>query len=131
MTRLSAALAFSLLALGACSSGSGGNAQASQQAGDETAPFELSAAPVETAEVTAFKSYRFEPAVIKVGAGSEVTWTNEDDFPHNVRFLTGSDETHDLPIGDSVSVTFDEVGDFYYECSLHPQQMRGKVIVGS
>ncbi len=81
--------------------------------------------------MTAFKSYRFEPAVIKVGAGSEVTWTNEDDFPHNVRFLTGSDETHDLPIGDSVSVTFDEVGDFYYECSLHPQQMRGKVIVGS
>ena len=33
-----------------------------------------------------------------------------------------------LPIGDSVSVAFDKVGD-YYECSPHPQTMRSTVIV--
>jgi plastocyanin len=130
MKRLWIVAAIALVALVGCSSG-GANTDTnagSEQVSDE-APFELEAAPVETTEVTAVKSYRFDPAVIEVASGSEVTWTNEDDFPHNVAFLTGSDETHDLPIGESVSVTFDETGDFYYECSIHPQQMRGKVIV--
>ena len=93
------------------------------------AQFELSRDPVETTEVTAVKSYKFDPQVIAVSAGSEVTWTNEDDFPHNLQVLDGSDATHDLPIGDSVRLTFDEAGDYYYECSIHPQQMRGKVVV--
>ena len=130
MKRLWLLAPIAALALGACASDGSETAAASgsQQAGEE-APFELSADPVETTEVTAVKSYRFDPEVIEVSSGSQVTWTNEDDFPHNVRFLTGSDETHDLPIGESVEVTFDEAGDFYYECSIHPQQMRGKVIV--
>ena len=130
MKRLWLVAVIALVALVGCSS-DGADTDVntgSEQASDE-APFELDAAPVETTEVTAIKSYKFDPEVIEVASGSEVTWTNEDDFPHNVAFLTGSDETHDLPIGDSVSVTFDETGDFYYECSIHPQQMRGKVIV--
>jgi plastocyanin len=122
--------AIAVVALVGCSSGATETStdNASEQTSDEV-PFELDAAPVETTEVTAVKSYKFDPQVIEVEVGSEVTWTNEDDFPHNVHFLTGSDETYDLPMGESASVTFDEAGDFYYECSLHPQQMRAKVIV--
>ena len=122
--------AIALLTLVGCSSGATETSTAggSEQASEEV-PFELDAAPVKTSEVTAVKSYKFDPQVIEVEVGSEVTWTNEDDFPHNVHFLTGSDETYDLPMGESASVTFDEAGNFYYECSLHPQQMRAKVIV--
>jgi plastocyanin len=129
MKRLLLVAVIALLALVGCSSGSGetGMDSASGQNAEE-APFELSAAPVETTEVTAVKSYKFDPQVIEVAAGSEVTWTNEDDFPHNVHFLTGSDETHDLPIGETATVAFDDEGDFYYECSIHPQ-MHGRVIV--
>lgn len=112
---------------GAADTGTDGEARAASA----DVPFELDAAPVETTEVATVKSYKFDPQVIEVAAGAEVRWTNEDDFPHNVHLLTGSDETYDLPIGQSASITFDEAGDFYYECSLHPQQMRGKVIVGS
>ncbi|HEX2241332.1 MAG TPA: plastocyanin/azurin family copper-binding protein, partial [Actinomycetota bacterium] len=97
--------------------------------GEQSAPFELSGAPVDTTEVAAIKSYKFEPEVIRVTRGSEITWANEDDFPHNVHFLTGSNATYDLPIGESVTVTLDQPGDYYYECSIHPQQMRGKVVV--
>ena len=130
MKRLWLVAAVALLVLVCCSSdGTGTKANAEPEMVSDEAPFELDAAPVETTEVTAIKSYKFDPQVIEVAAGSEVTWTNEDDFPHNVAFLTGSDDTHDLPVGESVSVTFDEAGDFYYECSIHPQQMRGKVIV--
>lgn len=130
MKRALAVLAVVTFALVGCSPGSneasptGDQAQAAEQP-----PFELDAAPVETTEVTAVKSYKFDPQVIEVDAGSEVTWTNEDDFPHNVHLLDASDATHDLPIGESVSVAFDEAGDYYYECSIHPQTMRGKVIV--
>lgn len=132
MKRLAVLGVVALLALVGCSSGANSDDRSSadsQAASSEEAPFELDAAPVETTEVSAVKSYKFDPVVIEVRAGAEVSWTNEDDFPHNVHFLTGSGETHDLPIGDSVSVSFDDSGEFYYECSLHPQQMRGKVIV--
>jgi plastocyanin len=121
-------LIVTVVALVGCSSGSVG-ATGGQTSGDTGPPFELSADPVETTEVTAVKSYKFDPEVIQIAAGSEVTWVNEDDFPHNVHFFNETDETYDLPIGESASVGFDEAGEFYYECSIHPQTMRGKVIV--
>jgi plastocyanin len=121
-------LIVAVVAMVGCSSGSGG-ATGGQTSGNTEPPFELSADPVETTEVTAVKSYKFDPEVIQIAAGSEVTWVNEDDFPHNVHFFNETDETYDLPIGESASVGFDEAGEFYYECSIHPQTMRGKVIV--
>jgi plastocyanin len=93
------------------------------------APFEVPGEPVKTNEVELPKSYKFEPAVVEVEAGTSITWTNNDNFPHNVHLLDGSDRTLDLPIGDSGSFSFDESGTIYYECSLHPQQMRGKIVV--
>ena len=127
MTRLLFAV-FLLATLVACGSAGGSEGGSETPATDE-APFELNDDPEETTAVTAIKSYTFEPAVIEVETGAEVTWSNEDDFPHNVHFLAGRDETYDLPIGEEAAVTFDEAGEFYYECSIHPQQMRGKVIV--
>ncbi len=88
-----------------------------------------STAPVRTDSVELPKSYRFAPAAIEVEAGTTVTWTNNDDFPHNVHLLDGSDVTEDLPIGESATIAFDEPGDYYYECSIHPDQMQGKVVV--
>ena len=119
-----------VLGFAACASDSGSGPAGAE--GDDNvteAPFELNDDPVATSEVTAVKSYRFEPAVIEVESGTTVTWSNEDDFPHNVDFLTGDDTTLDLPIGESAEFTFEEAGEFYYECSLHPQQMRGIVTV--
>jgi plastocyanin len=97
--------------------------------GPEDIPFEVPGEPVATTEVSLPKSYRFEPAVVEIEAGDTVAWTNEDDFPHNVHLLDGSDRTVDLPIGESGSITFGDAGTIYYECSIHPQQMHGKIIV--
>ncbi len=85
--------------------------------------------PVRTNRVDLPKSYRFEPATIEIETGTTVTWTNHDDFPHNVHLLDGSDRTVDLPLGGTGQLTFDEPGTVDYECSLHPQQMRGTVVV--
>lgn len=114
MTRLLATLALvAALSLTACG-------------GEEAGP--NGQEPVRTDTVDLPKSYRFDPAVVEVDAGTTVTWTNDDDFPHNVHLLDGSDRTEDLPIGESASIAFEEPGEIDYECSLHPQ-MRGTVIV--
>ncbi|MGH2655177.1 MAG: plastocyanin/azurin family copper-binding protein [Actinomycetota bacterium] len=122
MARLAMIVAGALL-LSACATSS------ESPSGSGEAPFDVPGEPVATTEVALPKSYRFEPAVIAVSAGDSVTWTNTDDFPHNVHLLDGSDRTVDLPIGESGSITFPEPGTVYYECSIHPQQMHGKIIV--
>ncbi len=90
---------------------------------------DASAQPVRTDQVDLPKSYRFEPEAIEVDAGTTVTWINNDDFPHNVHLLDGSDATVSLPVGERGTLTFEEPGTVEYECSLHPQQMQGTVIV--
>lgn len=133
MTRALTAIAAALLLVGAACSSDGGSSSAGGDSGSgdtsADAPFEISEEPVATTEVSLPKSYKFEPVAIEVDAGDEVTWTNEDDFPHNVHLLDGSDVTKDLPIGESATIAFDEPGDYYYECSIHPDQMHGKVVV--
>ncbi|MGH2808480.1 MAG: cupredoxin domain-containing protein [Actinomycetota bacterium] len=117
-----------VLAFGvACSSPGGDAAAAGGSAAD--APFEISDEPVATTDVDLPKSYKFDPVAISIDAGDEVTWTNNDDFPHNVHLLDGSDVTEDLPMGESATITFDEAGEIYYECSIHPSQMKGLIVV--
>jgi plastocyanin len=93
------------------------------------APFEVQGEPVATNEVDLPKSYRFEPPVIEIDQGSTVTWTNNDNFPHTVHLLDDSGVDEQVPIGESVSIPFEEPGTIFYECSLHPQEMRGKIFV--
>jgi plastocyanin len=83
--------------------------------------------PVATTQVTMAKSYRFDPNTIKIKAGQTVTWTNDDNFTHTVKF-DGQDD-HKVGRGDSVSIKFDKRGTFHYVCSLHSNDMHGTVIV--
>ena len=89
---------------------------------------EATASPVATTQVDLPKSYRFAPESIVVDVGDTVTWTNHDDFTHNVTF--DGDEPLPLPRGASATRTFDAAGTFPYLCSLHPRDMQGTVIVG-
>lgn len=97
--------------------------------GQQPAP-RAGAGPVESNQVAMAKSYRFEPAEIRVRVGATVTWTNDDNFTHDVRLL-GGDGWHSQPLrpGERVTHTFTQPGEFAYECTFHPQNMKGKVIV--
>jgi amicyanin len=90
-----------------------------------------STAPVETSQVTMARSYRFEPAVIRVKVGTTVTWVNDDNFTHDVTFTAGPAQFHSPPLrpGEKTSFTFSRAGEYQYQCSFHPQNMKGKVIV--
>jgi plastocyanin len=108
-----AALLFTILALAAvgCSATNGA----------------ADASPVATTKVDLPKSYKFAPAAITVTSGSTVTWTNDDNFTHSVRIEGGTPLV--MKPGESVTRTFDAAGTFKYDCSFHPQDMKGEVVV--
>ncbi len=82
--------------------------------------------------VSMVKSYRFEPSVLQVPAGTTVTWVNDDDIAHSVKFTKGADfQSKPLQPGDNVSYTFPMPGEYEFECGLHPQIMKGKIVVQS
>jgi plastocyanin len=85
--------------------------------------------PVATDTVNLPPSYKFEPEAITVPDGTTVTWTNNDNFTHNVRLLDEGGEVLDLPPGESVSFTFTGPGEHRYDCSFHPNDMSGVVVV--
>jgi plastocyanin len=90
-----------------------------------------SQSPVATNQVDLPKSYRFDPPAITVPVGITVTWTNHDEFTHSVRLLDDGNQVFQMKPGESASFTFDTVGTHRYDCSFHPQNMRGSVVVTS
>ena len=81
--------------------------------------------------VTLFASC-FDPGTLWTEAGETVTFTNDDEYEHTVTG-TGIEAwgigTEPLAAGESVKVTFDEVGVYPYTCIFHPG-MNGAIVVG-
>ena len=79
--------------------------------------------------------FRFEPEVVTVAPGTEVTWVNSDRILHTA--TSGSNTTSDGRFsvdldgeGSTASVTFDEPGRYDYFCAVHPH-MQGTIIVAA
>jgi amicyanin len=73
------------------------------------------------------KNFAFDPASIRVKAGSTVRWVNQDSVPHRILFTDGADSTV-LAGSQSWSRKFDLAGTYDYACTIHPA-MQGTVIV--
>lgn len=85
---------------------------------------------VATNKVT-IKDYMFEPMVIKVKAGTTVTWTNTDSVNHTVTAdnpSSSAPSSMDIAQGSSYSFTFLHPGTYSYHCFPHPY-MHGTVVV--
>ena len=64
----------------------------------------------------------FEPNEITISAGESVTFTNGDLPPHNMVVTDHPELSHsDLAFvgGESFTVTFDEAGDYEFQCEPH------------
>jgi plastocyanin len=74
-------------------------------------------------------NFSFAPQTLTVAAGTQVTWTNQDDIPHTV---VSEDKTtfksHALDTDEKFSFTFTKPGTYTYFCSIHPK-MTAKVVV--
>lgn len=122
-------LALSLLALAACGDGdtTSSAGQTTPAADSQTsAPADEGQAAASEQSAVDIDDFRFKPETITVAAGTEVTWTNQDDTAHTVTAGSEDDpkpDEFDLEVdaqGDTVSTTFDEPGSYPYFCELHP-----------
>ena len=90
------------------------------------------AAPALTRDLTITqKNKAFSEREVKIAIGDSLTFTNADDFTHNVYSATKGME-FDLrtqPPGKSSTVKFEKAGTLTVECAIHPK-MRLSLHVG-
>jgi len=72
--------------------------------------------------------FAFGPNAIKVASGQAVTWTNNDDTPHQVTITGGNQRSEVMLKGQSATLKFDAAGNIAYICGLHPS-MKGTIEV--
>lgn len=73
-------------------------------------------------------AFAFGPNAIKVSARQAVTWTNNDDTPHQITVSGGNQRSDVMLKGQSASLKFDAAGNIAYACGLHPS-MKGTIEV--
>ena len=75
-------------------------------------------------------NFTYEPQTLKVKAGTQIKWVNEDDVPHTVTGSQAGSPLHSsaLDTDDSYTVTVDSAGTYPYFCAIHPH-MVGTLIV--
>jgi 3',5'-cyclic-AMP phosphodiesterase len=91
-------------------------------------PLEAEAPAASTHDV-AVDNFSFSPGKASVPAGTTVTWTNNDDIPHNIVSTERTFESPILDTDEQFSFRFDVPGTYKYFCALHPK-MTGQIIVG-
>ncbi len=66
-------------------------------------------------------NYLFAPQEIQVTPGTKVTWTNQDDAPHNVQDLSelNTPISPDLNKDETFSIRYTNPGSYPYLCGLH------------
>lgn len=69
--------------------------------------------------------------LIRILVGDTVVWNWTDSVPHNVRSLDGKFNSSEIMtgLGSTFEVTFYRVGLYPFDCSIHPLQMKGAVLV--
>jgi len=109
-----------VVALGGCGSTATTSTPAS------TAPH---AGPPGTIHVV-MKNIMYNPMMIHAKVGQTVTWTNEDDAPHNVTYASGPKFASSPTFfhGESWTLKLTKKGVVHYRCTIHPG-MHGTIIV--
>lgn len=77
-------------------------------------------------DAVAIAGFAFEPAMLEVAAGTEVTWTNQDPAQHTVTADDGSFDSGPIDQGVMFSTTVN--GPVTYVCAIHPT-MTGEIRV--
>ena len=85
------------------------------------------AAPAD--QTVSIDAFAFAPAETSVPTGTSVVWTNlQNGVQHTTSSRHGLWDSGALSTGDAFRFTFTQVGDFAYQCTIHPS-MRGIVHV--
>jgi plastocyanin len=80
------------------------------------------------AATVALGAQSFDPSIVDIAAGGQVTWTNGSGVQHNVTFVSSTIADIGNHTSGSTARTFPSAGTFDYQCTLHAG-MTGSVIV--
>ena len=88
------------------------------------------AAQAATTHQVLMSGYAFSPRTLTITAGDTVTWTNQDQAPHDVKTTSGPASIHSpmLNKGGTWSHTFATAGTYGYVCTVHPN-MTAQLVV--
>jgi plastocyanin len=73
-------------------------------------------------------NFSFAPAILRVKAGTQITWTNRDDIPHTVVEDDKAFRSKVLDTDEKFAFTPTKPGTYKYFCSIHPK-MTATVVV--
>ncbi len=73
-------------------------------------------------------NFAFVAPLLRVKAGTTVTWVNQDDIPHSIVCPPLQVHSHPMDTDETFSYTFAKAGVYDYICGLHPF-MHGQVVV--
>ena len=62
----------------------------------------------------------FRPAEITINKGEALTFTNKDEFIHQI-YVQGLFDTDEKAPGQNITETFSEAGTFEVRCHIHPK----------
>ena len=73
----------------------------------------------------AIDNFAFEPAMLTIAPGTQVTWLNRDEEPHTVVSATKEQpfKSQALDTNDEFSFVFNKPGTYKYFCSVHPHMI--------
>lgn len=73
------------------------------------------------------KGVKFTPETVTIKAGETVEWSfNDGQTEHQVKGATFESEVQSTG---TFTHTFDQAGTSTYQCTIHPEQMKGIVVV--
>jgi plastocyanin len=78
------------------------------------------AAPLAATAPVTIVDFAFQPLVVTINVGDQVTWTNTGGSFHTSTSDTGVWDSGTLTPSQSFSFTFNAPGSFLYHCSVHP-----------
>jgi plastocyanin len=91
-----------------------------------------SSSPVLSGNVqVAYRNIAIQPDVLRVKAGSTITWSNYDSIEHNVTSEGGPQTfaSKDFGEGGKYQIVAAKPGVIHYECTIHPASMNGTIDV--
>jgi plastocyanin len=78
------------------------------------------AAFADDAHVIVQQGRAFRPAEVTIARGESLTFTNEDEFIHQV-YVAGLFDTDERAPGQNITESFPETGTFEVRCHIHPK----------
>lgn len=74
-------------------------------------------------------NFEYQPATITIVAGDDVRWENLSGSYHTVTADDGSFDSRPFARDEPYSAVFEMAGTFAYHCDIHPETMKGTIVV--